>query len=243
MSTNKTPNLNLHSWVGTDYVSRTEFNENFNTIDAEIVKVATQSQNGRMSSSDKTKLDSLQSGSTSSTANTTAVRDVNGDLTTRQFKSTATAGTAPMTVTSTTVVANLNADKLDGYDAGNASGNIPVSNGTLNTNLNADKVDGYDASTSATASTVATRDSNGDLSTRQFKSTATTGTAPFSTNSTTLVTNFNADMVDGFDAGTAGGTEANSLAVTDASGRVGDSKKLAGSTLDDIQCLIWMGVV
>ena len=38
-----------------------------------------------------------------------------------------------------------NADLLDGYHAGNASGNIPVSNGTLNTNLNADLLDNYHA--------------------------------------------------------------------------------------------------
>lgn len=36
MSTNKTPNLNLHSWVATDYVLRTEFNENFTAIDDAI---------------------------------------------------------------------------------------------------------------------------------------------------------------------------------------------------------------
>jgi len=34
MSTNKTPNLNLHSWAGSDYVKRTEFNDNFSTIDS-----------------------------------------------------------------------------------------------------------------------------------------------------------------------------------------------------------------
>lgn len=42
-----------------------------------------------------------------------------------------------------------NADTVGGYSTGNASGNIPVSNGTLNTNLNADKVDGCDAGTGA----------------------------------------------------------------------------------------------
>ena len=42
-----------------------------------------------------------------------------------------------------------NADMVDGYDAGNAAGNVPVSNGVLNTNLNADKVDGYHASEGA----------------------------------------------------------------------------------------------
>ena len=34
MSTNKTPNLNLHSWVETDPVLMREFNENFNALDA-----------------------------------------------------------------------------------------------------------------------------------------------------------------------------------------------------------------
>jgi hypothetical protein len=40
---------------------------------------------------------------------------------------------------------NLNADLLDGYHAGNGTGDIPVSNGTVNTNLNADMVDGVGA--------------------------------------------------------------------------------------------------
>jgi len=39
-----------------------------------------------------------------------------------------------------------NADKVDGYHAGNSSGQVAVSNGTLCTNLNADKVDGYHVS-------------------------------------------------------------------------------------------------
>lgn len=37
------------------------------------------------------------------------------------------------------------ADKLDGKDSGNASDNIPVSNGTVCTNLNADMIDGCHA--------------------------------------------------------------------------------------------------
>jgi len=36
----------------------------------------------------------------------------------------------------------LDADLLDGNQAGNANGNVPLSNGTLNTNLNADLLDG-----------------------------------------------------------------------------------------------------
>lgn len=40
---------------------------------------------------------------------------------------------------------NLNADYLDGYHAGNDSGLIPISNTNLNTNLNADMLDNYHA--------------------------------------------------------------------------------------------------
>lgn len=56
-------------------------------------------------------------------------------------------------VSNGTVNTNLNADKLDGYDAGNASGNVPVSNGTVSTNLNADMVDGKHAPNGAIVGT------------------------------------------------------------------------------------------
>jgi len=39
-----------------------------------------------------------------------------------------------------------NADKVDGYHAGNSSGQVALSNGTVCTNLNADRVDGYHVS-------------------------------------------------------------------------------------------------
>jgi hypothetical protein len=39
----------------------------------------------------------------------------------------------------------LNADMVDGYHAGNSSGQVALSNGTVCTNLNADMVDGYHA--------------------------------------------------------------------------------------------------
>ena len=39
-----------------------------------------------------------------------------------------------------------NADKVDGYHAGNSSGRVPVSNGTVCSNLNADLLDGLHAS-------------------------------------------------------------------------------------------------
>jgi len=49
-------------------------------------------------------------------------------------------------------VEGLNADRVDGYDAGNANGNIPISNGTACVNLNADLLDGYHASSFAQTS-------------------------------------------------------------------------------------------
>ena len=55
------------------------------------------------------------------------------------------------------------ADRLDSYDAGNASGQIPISNGTVCVDLVSDKVDGYDASTTPAASTIPVADANGFL--------------------------------------------------------------------------------
>jgi hypothetical protein len=45
--------------------------------------------------------------------------------------------------TSDTAEYAWNADKVDGYHAGNSSGQVAVSNGSVCTNLNADRVDGY----------------------------------------------------------------------------------------------------
>lgn len=43
----------------------------------------------------------------------------------------------------------LDADLLDGYQSGNASGQIPISNGTVSTNLNADLLDGVNSTSFA----------------------------------------------------------------------------------------------
>lgn len=59
------------------------------------------------------------------------------------FGGTALYVNGPMTITSTTVVGNLNADRVDNYHAGNSSGQIAVSNGSTCTSLNADMLDGY----------------------------------------------------------------------------------------------------
>ena len=53
--------------------------------------------------------------SSSSTANSLALRDSSANITSNAFISTQATGTAPFTVASTTVVSNLNADMIDGY--------------------------------------------------------------------------------------------------------------------------------
>lgn len=56
-----------------------------------------------------------------------------------------------VSVSNGTLNTNLNADMLDGQHAGNGSGQIAISNGTVCTGLNADKLDGSDASAFAAA--------------------------------------------------------------------------------------------
>jgi hypothetical protein len=58
----------------------------------------------------------------------------------------------PFNVDSAFLVTNLNADRVDGYNAGNANGNIPINNNTLNVNLNADLLDGQHAGSFAASS-------------------------------------------------------------------------------------------
>jgi hypothetical protein len=112
--------------------------------------------------------------STITTANTVAARDNIGNISASAFVSTVATGTAPLQVNSTTKVANLNADLLDGYDT----------------------------STSATANTVTVRDASGNISASSFISTATTG-SPLQVSSTTKVNNLNADLLDGYDTSTS----------------------------------------
>lgn len=83
--------------------------------------------------------------------------------------STVATGTAPLIVASTTVVANLNADLLDGYNT----------------------------ATATAADTVVVRDGSGDITTRVFYANVATGTAPLIIDSTTKVSNLNVDSVDG----------------------------------------------
>ena len=90
----------------------------------------------------------------------------------------ATILTGPLTVTDTNIVVGLNADRLDGHNAGNASGDIPISNGIVCVDLNVGQIDGYEPGNAS-------------------------GYLPISNG--ILNTDLNADMVDGYNAGNASG--------------------------------------
>ncbi len=105
-----------------------------------------------------------------------------------------------------TVCTNLNADELDGYDAGNLAGQVPISNGVLCVTLNADKLDGLNASNASGDVPI----SNGTLCTNLnadkidgLNTGNASGDVPISNG--TLCTNLNADKIDGFHAGNASG--------------------------------------
>jgi len=90
----------------------------------------------------------------------------------------------------TTGVTMENANMVDGYHAGNASGQVPVSNGTLNATLNVDLLDGFNTAVSGNT-IIPTTDATGKLSANIIP--------------TTGVTMENANMVDGYHAGNASG--------------------------------------
>lgn len=75
-----------------------------------------------------------------------------------------------------------------------------VKSGTLVENLNADRLDGYEPVTHPRADTIALRNSNGDLSANTLWLTPLNGVPPIVTTSALLNTNLNADMVDGMHA-------------------------------------------
>jgi hypothetical protein len=141
-----------------------------------------------------------------------------GNLNAPTLTSTVATGTAPLTVTSTTKVTNLNADQIDNYHAGNASGQVPVSNGTVNATLNADQVDGYHAGNAAGQVPVSNGTVNATLNADQvdgYHAGNTTGQVPVSNG--TINTSLNADMVDGYNAGNQAGQVAVNNGMLNAS--------------------------
>ena len=179
---------------------------------------------------------------TTATADTIVLRDSNADIFGRVLSSGVATGTAPLIVASTTKVTNLNADLLDDLNSatastistiaardgsGNLTANVLVSDVAIGTapltvtsttvvpNLNVDQTDGYDADETDTASTLAARDANGDIQANAFESTVATGTAPLTVASTTLVSNLNADSIDGYDSQISPGASTVSVRDTD----------------------------
>ncbi|WP_020616156.1 phage tail protein [Paenibacillus daejeonensis] len=146
---------------------------------------------------------------------------------TGQWRSVLAQGTAPFVVGSTTLVANLNADMLDGAHASqsNAANTIPVRDAsgrilltaatfamaqgtapfavtstTLVNNLNADMVDGFHASAASSPNTIVVQDGNGIINAARLNLSAASGSSPLVVNSSTVVTNLNADLLDGIHA-------------------------------------------
>ena len=108
------------------------------------------------------------------------------------FNGGTSGSTAPFTVDSTFITSNLNSDFIDGYHAANTAGAVPINNGTVNSTLNSDELDGlHEASFFQLAqdeTVTGVPAFNGGLS---------GATAPFTVDSTFLVTNLNTDLLDG----------------------------------------------
>lgn len=116
-----------------------------------------------------------------------------------QFVSTIATGTKPIDVTSTTVCTNLNADLLDGLNASqfvrnDAAGTIAASDATSLLDIN---------QTGAGAITRFRQGGNNKVviaNDGQIQSSVAGGTAPFTVASNTVVTNLNADLLDGLNS-------------------------------------------
>ena len=128
------------------------------------------------------------------------------------LESDVATGTAPMTIASTTAVTNLNADLLDGNHAAAfmlADGTIPL---TANWDVGAYTLTGT-----------------------RFISDIATGTSPFACSSTTVVTNLNADLLDGAHKPT--GTIVGTTDTQTLTAKTLTSPDINGGTVDAITSL------
>lgn len=117
-----------------------------------------------------------------------------------QLQSQIATGTAPIVVASTTKVANLNADLLDGLDsvAFSLSGHSH-DHGSLS-GLSDDDHPQYLMADGSRGLTSDWDVGSHQIRAETFRSDVATGTAPFVVASETVVTNLNADKLDGLDA-------------------------------------------
>jgi len=133
-------------------------------------------------------------------ANKTSITST-GAVTGSTLVSTVAQGTAPLTVTSTTVVPNLNATAVGGL--------VPT--------------------ISATAYAIGARDASANLTANAFTSTVATGTAPMTVASTTRVNNLNATYLSGNGADVSG-TAIYSVPTRDGNANVAARSFISGFT-------------
>ena len=199
-----------------------------------------------------------------------------GVVTSTRLVSNTLTGNAPLVVTSTTQVANLNVATSGSVVNGNSNVNIPAANGNVTIsaigNANIVVVTGtgvnvagtFNASGNANVGNLGTAGlvvatgnvSGGNLTTAgvvaatgnvsggnittagQLVSSVATGTAPLSVTSTTLVTNLNADLLDGLNSASA--NTASTIAARDSSGNlsanffIGNGSQLTGITASQV---------
>ena len=136
-----------------------------------------------------------------------------------QHISTIAQGTAPLIVTSTTLVTNLNSQYLNGYTTGTTGNVIPLLN-TANTWGNNQNIN---LSSGGAAVAISNTGTGTALSVdKAIVSTLATGTAPFTIASTTLVSNLNSQYLNGqlatyyIDTSSTAQTKAGNLTLTGA---------------------------
>lgn len=169
-----------------------------------------------------------------------------------QLISALTTGTAPLSIASTTVVSNLNADKVDGYDAsafslsghthafsdigvgttsgvgfGMSAGSSTASGAVLNIQAGSvgKAIESFDDTNTSRFSVSVT----GIVTGRTYQSTATHGTQPLGISSTTACTNLNADFLDGSHA-SAFATSSHTHGMSSLTGDTFTAGQLMGGT-------------
>jgi hypothetical protein len=247
-----TSNLNLKKPESTDNVNIDDLNDNVDILDAEVTKLASTTEAGRMSAADKVKLNGIASGAqvntvTSVAGKTGAVNLVKADV---GLANVDNVQQAPITHVGTGGIAHAAATtaaagfmsaadktKLDGiatganayvHPSGDGNQHVPAT-GTGNNGKvlksgatagsaawstltksdisdfpsslpanggNADTVDGYHANYENTGNTIVSRNESGEI--KASRVIVTSDNAPFIITSTTMVANLNAELLDGF---------------------------------------------